>query len=147
MFDPWRSNRELGEIVNSRRCNRLEPLSFDDDGFHLRLAVGRIGGAAGRCERQDDVQTENRVSGTLDWFEAKRRTVAATGINMFTRHVGECAVALIRRRKPVSAFEIGAEQSVQWIGRMQLHANAETALVDWRAVQIMLMTDFHRAES
>lgn len=64
---------------------------------------------------------------------------------MFAGHIGERAVALDRRRKPVRAFEICTDHPVQWINGGEPDSNTEASLRVGIAGKIVTVADFHSA--
>ena len=50
------------------------------------------------------------------------RSVAAPGIQVFTRHIGQCGITLCFRRVPVKALPVVAEQAIESIVGRQTDA-------------------------
>jgi hypothetical protein len=83
------------------------------------------------------------VSGSFHGLEFERRPVAAPGIEVFARPIGQGAITLDRRGEPVRAVEVAAEQSMERVGGGHPDADPIAAPYAGIAIEIVRMTDVH----
>jgi hypothetical protein len=84
-------------------------------------------------------------SGAVDGLEDERRPVTAAGVQVLGGHVGHSAVALGLRVEPADAFEIAADQTLQWIAGSEANPDAEASIGARLANQVVSMADVHGA--
>lgn len=80
-------------------------------------------------------------------LEFQARLVAGSEIYVAAAHLFERTIALFARGEPVFLAPVAADQILEGIGRAQLEANAEGALLGDRSGEVVFVNDGHNKDA